>query len=253
MGLITEHVKDREEAQLFGFFDHMLALVDDDTARSFIETVRKSDDEDVDNFVELRSSPEDRPGLQAFLSAITTKFGVSAFSDETFDMACATLAAIMAAGVPDDAKYIAKVAKFTDSFLEGGDNGVNVVEYEKRVPKKSDGKVDFAKLRSAVGAAGRTVGWAGTVAGIARSAYFNIPGVQKAVRGMTTVVRAARGTAGLAGRALSFVTRSGSKVGTSRVGSFIFRVGSKLITGNPWILTGVTIGGFALDALTEDD
>lgn len=260
MGLLTEHLQDRQEQAAFAFFEHATALLGDDALREFIEVI-KSDlpDREVGKVIGSRRSPEDRPGVQALLTALLTKFNVANFSDPQFDMACITLAAIIKAGLPDDAEYLATVAKHADSLSSNGRVTRPVQFYIDRMEEKGiiseDGSIDAQTFANLAGETGGYIGWAASTA-LTATTVAQIVGVDRGLTALgagASYLSRASMIPGVRGKAASLALKGVNAVVNSSRTAQLLRLGSKLRLGNPWLMAALTVGGYATEYLLKED
>jgi hypothetical protein len=251
---LVGYLRDVEEKSLFDLFSHCIALLDDETAHSLIHLIRNDlRVGDINEVLTARNSPEGRSGLNAFLAALAGQCGVVNFNDEEFDLACASIAAMLKAGLPDDAEWIAKVARMTDLALLNSSRSLQPIEeYAARVPVTKDGNVDFDTLRSVVGSTGETVSTITAVAGVAQFAKGMGP-VKAAIAGGKTLIQSSIAAGGTTGKLLSAVSVQGGRVVASSTARTVLNVAKRLKLGNPWVMAGITIAGEAAAYFAKDE
>jgi hypothetical protein len=251
---LVGYLRDVEEKSLFDLFSHCIALLDDETAHSLIHLIRNDIRVgDINHVLTARTSPEDRPALNAFLAALAGQCGVVNFNEESFDLACATIAAMLKAGVPDDPLWIATVSRGTDLALLNSSRSLqSVEEYQKRVPVDAKGNVDFDALRGAIGSTGDTVSNIATVAGIAQFAKGITP-VKAAIASGRTLIASSIASGSASGKLLQAVSVQGGKVLATSTARSVLNVAQRLKLGNPWVLASITVAGEVVSYFAKDE
>jgi hypothetical protein len=256
--MLTDYIRDEEEKAAFGFFEHCSALIGDDALSNLIHMIKHDlHTHEINQVISRRRGPEDRPGIQAFLAAVTTEFGAANFASSQFDAACLFLAAALKAGLPNDPDYVAKVSKIADDLATNGKNSNSLEFYQKKLDavKDADGNFDPDKLASAIGSGAGTIGWLASVGWTTQTALTMV-GADRigdaAVKGVQLLQQAAR-LPGIRGRAASFALNTAGKAVTSTNLGKLINLGSKLKLGNPYVLAALTVGGYATEYFLSED